>query len=128
MSELKLRNGSHKLITTAMLTAVLAVSKPCITVARQVTQPQSDLTAVSQRIRDEALAHSRIMDYAFHLSEVYGPRLTGSPNFRAAGEWAARELEQMGLSEIVKEPIPDFRYGWVNTRFSLAMTAPSFTP
>jgi hypothetical protein len=32
------------------------------------------------------------------------------------------------LSEIVKEPIQGFRYGWVNTRFSVAMTAPTFAP
>ena len=89
---------------------------------------QSEITATSQRIRSEALTHSRIMDYAFYLSDVYGPRLTGSPNFRAAGEWAMRELKEMGLSGIVKDPIDEFGYSWVNTRFSLEMTTPSFAP
>jgi carboxypeptidase Q len=106
-----------------LLTIVLVVSPILSTTARQ-----SDLTAVSQRIRAEAFAHSRIMDYAFYLTEVYGPRLTGSPNFRAAGEWAMRELGSLGLSNIRKELFEDFRYGWANTRFSVVMTAPSFAP
>jgi len=106
-----------------LLTTVLVVS-PILS----VTARQSDLTAVSQRIRAEAFAHSRIMDYAFYLTDVYGPRLTGSPNFRAAGEWAMRELGSLGLSNVRKEPFEDFRYGWANTRFSVVMTAPSFAP
>ena len=37
------------------------------------------------RIRDEGLSRSQVMDHVSWLSDVYGPRLTGSPG-DSAGE------------------------------------------
>src|SRR5260370_39509587 len=53
-------------------------------------QPQTqtenlDLT-MYQRIRDEGLSHSHVMDYALGLIDGIGPRLTGSPNLKRANE------------------------------------------
>ena len=51
------------------------------------------------RIRREALEHSQIMKTLHMLTDVYGPRLTGSPNLKQAGEWAAGQMKTWGLVE-----------------------------
>ena len=44
------------------------------------------------RIRNEAFQNSKVMENAFYLTDVYGPRLTGSPGIQAAAEWAVRRF------------------------------------
>ena len=52
---------------------------------------------VNTRIRQEGLERSAVMRLAQVLTDVYGPRLTGSPALREAGAWAVREMESWGL-------------------------------
>jgi len=54
-----------------------------------------DLT-MYQRIRDEGLQHSHVMEYASGLMDGIGPRLTGSPNLKKANEWTRDQLAAMG--------------------------------
>src|ERR1700677_794131 len=42
----------------------------------------------------------QIMETMYYLSERYGPRLTNSPQFRAAGDWAVSQLKEWGLSNV----------------------------
>src|ERR1035438_3884310 len=49
-----------------------------------------------QRIREEGLTHSHVMDFASALMDGIGPRLTGSPNLRRANEWTRDQLAAMG--------------------------------
>lgn len=56
---------------------------------------------VGWRIRREALEHSRIMKTLHVLTDVYGPRLTGSPNLKQAGDWAAAEMSDVQQAAIV---------------------------
>ena len=77
---------------------------------------------------------SRVMDIMWNLTDKYGPRLTNSPQFRAAGEWAVSQLKEWGLSNVQLEkwstedvtsgPIP----GWQVTGYSGAMVAPTYMP
>jgi len=62
-------------------------------------QERIDISAV-ERIRREALQNSLVMEHAFFLSDVYGPRLTGSPGFQAAGTWVVRRLQDFGLENV----------------------------
>jgi carboxypeptidase Q len=112
-----------RLLIAIMLVAVVT-HHPVAPVAAQ----SAELSEVNQKIRVEVGAHSQVMNYAFYLADVYGPRLTGSPNYREAAEWSIEQLQQLGLTNITRDKIDDYRYSWVNTRFSLAMTEPSFAP
>ena len=49
-----------------------------------------------QRIREEGLTHSHVMEFAAALMDGIGPRLTGSPNLRRANEWTRAQLAAMG--------------------------------
>jgi hypothetical protein len=48
------------------------------------------------RIKHEAFDNSKLMENAFYLTDVYGPRLTGSPGIQAAGEWVVRKANEWG--------------------------------
>lgn len=80
-------------------------------------------SAMAVRIIAEATASSHAMRYAFQLSDLYGPRLTGSPGFRMAGSWAAEELGRIGLSNVRKQPVPWGR-SWVEHGFDLRLLEP----
>ncbi|HPV76214.1 MAG TPA: hypothetical protein PLX31_15020, partial [Gemmatimonadaceae bacterium] len=56
------------------------------------------------RIRDEGMQRSQVMDIVSWLADVKGPRLTGSPGFKAAGDWTIETLKKWGMSNVHYEP------------------------
>lgn len=80
------------------------------------------------RIRDEGLNRSQITNTLIQLTDVFGPRLTGSPNFKRAAEWSRRELESWGLSEARLESWGPFGRGWSLQRFSAEIIEPQAFP
>jgi carboxypeptidase Q len=80
------------------------------------------------RIKDEGLQRSQVMDITSWLTDVYGPRLTGSPNIRAAGEWAQKTMTGWGLANVRLEPWGTFGRGWSNERFVAHVVAPQSYP
>ncbi|HSG38240.1 MAG TPA: M20/M25/M40 family metallo-hydrolase [Thermoanaerobaculia bacterium] len=85
-----------------------------------------DLGAMS-RIRDEGLNRSRVMDHIFHLTDVIGPRLTGSPQLKEANEWTRRQFADWGLANARLEGFP-FGRGWSFTSCEVRMTSPRTLP
>jgi len=69
------------------------------------------------KIRQEANAHSTIMHTLHMLTDVHGPRVTGSPSLKAAGEWAIKEMASWGFANGHLEPWTSAHPGWVNERF-----------
>jgi hypothetical protein len=84
--------------------------------------PASD--DMSWRIRREALEHSQIMKTLHMLTDVYGPRLTGSPNLKQAGDWAAGQMKAWGMVNTHLEPWNFGHPGWLNERFSAFLVSP----
>lgn len=79
---------------------------------------------INTRIRTEEMEHSQVMRTLHMLTDVYGPRLTGSPNHKAAGEWAIKRMTEWGLENAKLEPW-DFGYpGWLNERLTAHITSP----
>jgi carboxypeptidase Q len=70
-----------------------------------------DLT-MYQRIRDEGLNHSHVMELASALMDGIGPRLTGSPNLAKANAWTRDTLTKMGLVNAHLEDWGEFGLGW----------------
>ena len=86
-----------------------------------------DLQAI-YRIKEEGLQRSKVMEITSYLTDVHGPRLTGSPNIRAAGEWAIKQMQSWGLANAKLEPWGPFGRGWTNDRFVAHLVAPSASP
>ena len=85
-------------------------------------------TDAVDKIKNEGLHNSKVMDFAFHLTDVSGPRLTNSPGFFRAANWAKDELTKMGLVNVALEPWGDFGKGWEQNRCNLSVTAPYYFP
>ena len=73
-------------------------------------------TDVNAAIRKEGMENSKIMNTLHYLTDVYGPRLTGSPNHVNAAKWAAREMQSWGFANATLEPWEFGHPGWVNER------------
>jgi carboxypeptidase Q len=70
-----------------------------------------------------------VMDTAWWLTEVHGPRLTNSPQMRAAADWAVTKLREWGLSNVAQEPWgQDFGRGWSNERTVVHVLKPTPWP
>jgi len=83
---------------------------------------------VTSRIRDAAFNHSQIMDVVGYLTDVTGPRLTGSPNLKRAQEYARDRLRGWGLGNAHLEGWGPFGRGWSLEGFTANMTSPGFSP
>ena len=92
------------------------------------TRPTPDPNDPIQRIRDEALNRSQVMQTISHLTNVIGPRLTGSPSMLRANEWTRDKLTAWGLSNAKLEPWGAFGRGWVLKRFSAEAVEPQPFP
>ena len=79
------------------------------------------------RIRDEGLNRSQVMDHISWLSDVYGPRLTGSPAIQQASDWAMKKFAEWGLANIHQERFA-FGKGWSLVRFSANLIEPQVQP
>jgi carboxypeptidase Q len=75
------------------------------------------------RVIDQGLNHSQVMQIAEHLMDQIGPRLTNSPQMRQAETWTQAQFKTWGLKNIRKEGF-DFGRGWSIVSSSVRMTAP----
>ena len=89
----------------------------------QPTTENLDLT-MYQRIRDEGLGHSHVMEFASALVDGIGPRLTGSPNLKRANEWTRDQFTAMGCSNAHLEDWGEFGMGWRQLNTWVRMSAP----
>ena len=107
----------------------LIASATCVALALGVAvtaQERLDYAALG-KIQDEGLKRSQVMDHAWWLSDVYGPRLTGSPGIKQAGDWAVKRLTEWGLANAHQEKWK-FGKGWSLQRFSAHMVEPQIQP
>jgi carboxypeptidase Q len=79
---------------------------------------------INTRIRKEGMENSKIMHTLHFFSDIYGPRLTGSPNHKNAAEWAVKEMTAWGFDNAHLEPWNFGHPGWLNERLSAHAIAP----
>ncbi|MGZ3752377.1 MAG: M28 family metallopeptidase [Mucilaginibacter sp.] len=82
--------------------------------------------AMLQKIRDEGMTHSQVMQTAFYLTDVAGPRLAGSPGLKRAQDWAVSALKSWGLVNAQREPWGKFGKGWEVQKNYAAITVPYY--
>jgi carboxypeptidase Q len=90
-------------------------------------QEKVDLTVIN-RIKAEAFHHSTIMETAFYLTDVYGPRLTGSPALKEAADWSVKRMREFGLSNPRLESWGPFGRSWTNVNFCAHLRKPQYAP
>jgi carboxypeptidase Q len=83
---------------------------------------------INAKIRQEENSHSQIMRTLHVLTDVYGPRVTGSPSLKAAGEWAIKQMEGWGFTNGHLEPWDFGHPGWTNETLSVHIVSPVHSP
>ncbi len=91
-------------------------------------EPRQQLEDAIARIKEEGLNHSQVMETLTYLTEVIGPRLTGSPNHKRANEWTRDKLASWGLSNAHLESWGPFGRGWSLKSFSAQVVQPQAIP
>jgi carboxypeptidase Q len=81
-----------------------------------------------ERIKEEGLKHSQVMATLSYLTDVIGPRLTGSPNMKRANEWTRDKLAAWGANNAHLEAWGPFGRGWSLKRFSAQVVEPQCIP
>src|SRR4051795_1569098 len=110
-----------------MRRAVLVMALAAGAMAFVAAQSEKLDYAMLGRIRDEGLNRSQVMDHVSWLSDVYGPRLTGSPGIQQASEWAMKTFRAWGLTNVHQERWT-FGKGWSLVRFSAHLVEPQIQP
>ncbi len=114
-----MRKHRNALLIFLLIVAPVASDVPL----RAQALTAADLNAISQ-IKDEGFNHSQVMDTMSYLTDVYGPRLTNSPNVKQAAEWTMSKMKDWQLANVHQELWGPFGKGWSNERFSLQVISP----
>ncbi len=108
------------------LPAVLVIAFPLLVFAQSSDQPD---TLILSAIRKEGIGNSHVMDILSMLTDVNGPRLTNSPGFRKAAEYARQRLESWGIENVRFDYWDQvFGTGWQLKKFSLTNSSPTYWP
>jgi len=117
---------------TKFYTPLLAALPVLLLALAWATPAQTDWSAPDAaaitRFREEESQHSQIMEVLENLTDVYGPRLTNSPNIREAAGYAVKTLNSWGLANVHEETWGPFGRGWSNEIFEANEIAPRQFP
>src|SRR5437868_1678368 len=110
-----------KAISVRVAAALLLIQSFILPLAIQAQDVKQDINAA---IRKEETDNSKIMNTMFYFTDLYGPRLTGSPNHVNAEKWAADEMKRWGFDYTGLEPWDFGHPGWVNDYNTGVMLSP----
>jgi len=84
--------------------------------------------AVNARIREEGFLRSQVMEHLRTLCDAHGPRVTGTPEYLKAAQWAKEQLAQWGIKKSRLESFYDNERGWQADAYRVELTAPYYMP
>lgn len=102
---------------------ILALAVAAVLVAPLAAEERIDHD-MNWKLRRLAREQSEVMTTLHMLTDVHGPRLTGSPSYEAAARWAAEQLTAWGLKNARLEPWDFGHPGWTNERASMSLVSP----
>ncbi|MDT4967127.1 MAG: carboxypeptidase [Acidobacteriota bacterium] len=112
----------------ALVLFALLLPTPLVLAQQANPQPPRDPNDPIERIKDEGMNQSQVMETLSYLADVIGPRLTGSPNMRRANEWTRDKLTAWGLQNAHLESWGPFGRGWTLKKFYVQVSTPQAIP
>jgi len=100
----------------------------CLAVSAQVAQVEKVDLEMMKKIREEGTQRSQVMETLSWLTDVHGPRLTNSPQYKRASEWAKGKMTEWGLQNASLEAWGPFGRGWSLEGFTANIVKPDFIP
>lgn len=113
---------------SAVVLLLILLSSPAALLAQTSTAPAPDPNDPVQRIKEEGMKRSQVMETLSYLSDVIGPRLTASPGMKRANEWTRDQLTKWGLQNAHLAPWGPFGRGWTLKRFAAQVIEPQTIP
>ncbi len=110
------------IILTALLMPAFALGQAAAPAV--YTAPKETI----DKIRDEGMNRSQVMQTLSYLTDVIGPRLTGSPNMKRANEWTRDKMKEWGMQNAGLESWGPFGRGWSLRKFTATIVEPQYTP
>jgi len=99
----------------------------CLLIAAACLPAQENSLDIVRRIKVEAFQNSKVMEQLSFLSDLYGPRLTGSPEFGQAADWAVARLKEYGLTNVHTEKWGPFGRAWSLESYNIEMISPRYS-
>jgi carboxypeptidase Q len=84
--------------------------------------------SIAQLIKNEEKSNSKVMEIASYLTDVYGPRLTFSNEYKQAAEWAVTKMKEWGLENVHFEKWGPVGKGWTLKSFYAEVIEPRTIP
>ena len=127
------RNAAAALLLFALLSQNFSATRaqqptPAPATPQAQPAPAAPTPDIIERIKDEGINRSQVMQTVEYLTDVIGPRLTGSPALRRANNWTKDRLTEWGLANAHLEPWGPFGRGWTLKRFSAEVVEPQAFP
>jgi carboxypeptidase Q len=110
------------------LQIVMTIFIASISTAQTTISVENAEATALKKIWNEAMNGSKVMEQAFYLTDVSGPRLTNSPGYKRAADWAVQQLKKWGIDNAHLEAWGDFGKSWELQKVYVAMTAPYYKP
>jgi hypothetical protein len=107
-----------------MLEMLTLAAAPAWAAESSSTETKPSSRDIIAKIREEGLNHSQVMDTLSYLTEVIGPRLTGSPNLKRANDWTRQKFCEWGMTNAHLEAWGPFGRGWSLKRYSAQVIEP----
>jgi carboxypeptidase Q len=125
-----MRQKTSWLAAAAPLPRILLLSGMVSLAAGPIAATGAQETAdpgLIEKIKEEGLKRSEVLEMYSHLTDAIGPRLAGGPAFKEAADWAVGRLEGWGLSDVNLEEW-EFGRGWSLEGLTLEMAKPRYFP
>ena len=107
---------------------IISLLAALILLVLSLTGQELSTDSLYSLFRKQGLENSRVMDFAWAITDGNGPRLTGSPGIDHATDWAVRRLKEMGLENVHTEEWGPFGRGWELKEFTLEAESPHYFP
>ena len=126
------RNATVALLFVVFISPISAPAQtpspsPVVVTVTPTKEPKDPNDPI-ERIKDEGMNRSQVMQTLSYLSDVIGPRLTASPGMKRSNEWTRDQLSKWGLENAQLEAWGPFGRGWTLKRFSAQVSAPLDIP
>jgi hypothetical protein len=104
----------------AQTSAAITAAEPSAARANVYSAPKATI----DKIKDEGMNHSQVMQTLSYLTDVIGPRLTNSPNMKRANEWTRDTMAKWGMQNAKLVAWGPWGRGWALKSFSASVIDP----
>jgi len=106
----------------------LSIASPAAQQGPGLQSPEPVDTGMIVKMREEGFQRSQVMDLAWMMTDVFGPRYANSPSYDRAAGWAKEKFDKWGLANVALEAWGEYGLAWENNYTTVHLLAPEYQP